>query len=176
MNSLPERPPLTVSIVAVPEVASGVMTSLYEVLSFVGFGWEMMTGWPAGPGRFAPRIVALNRTPFRNLAGMPVAPESTFDETPSRNIVIVGDLVVGRGEDTRGRWPEASVWLRQQYDAGALICSVCTGALLLAESGLLDGREATCTGRTPTRSAASTQRCGFGPRECCRRRATSIAW
>ena len=31
-------------------------------------------------------------------------------------------------------------WLKQQHHNGVLICSVCTGAFLLAASGLLDGR------------------------------------
>src|SRR5258707_1638767 len=34
-------------------------------------------------------------------------------------------------------------WLRKQYSNGVTICSVCTGAFLLAESGLLNGRNAT---------------------------------
>ncbi|MEQ9439141.1 MAG: DJ-1/PfpI family protein [Cyclobacteriaceae bacterium] len=36
-----------------------------------------------------------------------------------------------------------SVWLRRQQANGAWICSVCTGAFLLAEAGLLDQRECT---------------------------------
>lgn len=144
MPARPELPVLTVAIVAVPEVACGVMTSLYELLSFIGVGWEAMTGWPGGPRRFVPRIVAADRTPFRSSAGLPVAPEATFDEDMQSDIVIVGDLVVRRGEETRGRWPEAAAWLRRQHARGALVCSVCTGSLLLAESGLLDGEEATC--------------------------------
>jgi transcriptional regulator GlxA family with amidase domain len=34
-------------------------------------------------------------------------------------------------------------WLRVQHEAGAKICSVCTGAFLLAESELLDGHQTT---------------------------------
>lgn len=34
-------------------------------------------------------------------------------------------------------------WTNEQYNNGATICSICTGAFLLAESGLLDGRECT---------------------------------
>lgn len=36
-----------------------------------------------------------------------------------------------------------SKWLREQYSYGAKICSVCTGAYLLAQSGLLKGKECT---------------------------------
>jgi transcriptional regulator GlxA family with amidase domain len=104
----------------------------------------MLTGWPPGPRRFVPRIVARDRTPFMNPAGLPIAPHLSFAEAMRTDIVIVGDLVIGRDEDTRGRWPEAVAWLRQQQAQGALICSVCTGSQLLAEAGLRDGVEATC--------------------------------
>lgn len=135
---------VSVCLVAVPEMATGVVNGLYEVFTFVGSGWEMLTGWPPGPRRFLPRIVAEDRTPFRNLAGLPFAPDLAFSEAKRTDIVIVGDLAIGRDEETRGRWPAAVAWLRQQQAQGALICSVCTGTLMLAEAGLLDGEEATC--------------------------------
>ncbi|MCJ8210352.1 DJ-1/PfpI family protein [Mucilaginibacter sp. RS28] len=34
-------------------------------------------------------------------------------------------------------------WLREQYQRGAVLCSVCTGAFLLADAGLLDGKQCT---------------------------------
>lgn len=135
---------VSVCLLAVPEMATGVLNGLYEVLSFAGSGWEMLTGWPPGPRRFLPRIVAEDRTPFLNAAGLPVAPNLSFAEARRADIVIVSDLVVGREEETRGRWPAATEWLRRQHAQGALVCSVCTGSLMLAEAGLLDGSDATC--------------------------------
>lgn len=135
---------ISVCLVAVPETATGVLHGLYEVFTYVGAGWEMLTGWPPGPRRFLPRIVAQTRAPFRNVVGLPITPELSFEEAKRADIVIVADLAIGRDEDTRNRWPELAAWLRQQHGQGALICSVCTGSLILADSGLLDGVEATC--------------------------------
>ncbi|MCU0563462.1 MAG: helix-turn-helix domain-containing protein [Desulfobacterales bacterium] len=135
---------ISVCLVAVPEVAAGVLYGLYEVLSFVGSGWEMLTGWPPGPRRFSPHIVAVSRGTTGNLLGVPIAADLSFSDARRADIVIVADLAVGREEETRGRWPEAAAWLRGQHAQGALVCSVCTGSLLLAEAGLLDGEEATC--------------------------------
>lgn len=135
---------ISVCLVAVSETATGVLHGLYEVLTYVGSGWEMLTGWPPGPRRFKPRIVAASREPFRNSVGLPIVPDLSFAEARRADIVIVADLAVGRDEETRGRWPEVAGWLREQHEQGALVCSVCTGSLLLAEAGLLNGVEATC--------------------------------
>jgi transcriptional regulator GlxA family with amidase domain len=135
---------ISVCLVAMPEVSTGVLNGFYEVFSFVGSGWEMMTGWPPGPRRFLPRIVAQDAAPIRNLVGLPIAPDLTFAQAKRADIVIVGDLAIPRDQDTRGLWPEAVAWLRRQHTQGALICSVCTGSLMLAEAGLLDGEDATC--------------------------------
>lgn len=137
-------PPVTVCLVALPEVAAGVLHGLYETFSFVGAGWEMLTGWPPGPRRFRPLVVAESRAPFRNPAGLQVIPDRAFAETTGADIVIVPDLTFGRDDDPRGRWPAAAGWLRRMHDRGALVCSVCTASVVLAEAGLLDGSEATC--------------------------------
>lgn len=74
---------------------------------------------------------------------VPVSPSRDFGDASPFDVVIVPDLHVDPGLEPRGRWPEASSWLGDQYRQGAVICSVCTGSILLAESGLLDGMAAT---------------------------------
>ena len=39
--------------------------------------------------------------------------------------------------------PTAAPWLKEQHTNGAMLCSVCAGAFVLAETGLIDGRRAT---------------------------------
>lgn len=39
--------------------------------------------------------------------------------------------------------PEAASWLKDRHKEGAVLCSVCAGAFVLAETGLIDGRRAT---------------------------------
>ena len=47
------------------------------------------------------------------------------------------------GEWNPGRYPTVVDWLSEMHAQGAMLCSACSGVLLLAETGLLDGREAT---------------------------------
>lgn len=39
--------------------------------------------------------------------------------------------------------PQEAMWLRSQHSVGSRVCSVCAGAFVLAESGLLQGRRVT---------------------------------
>jgi transcriptional regulator GlxA family with amidase domain len=52
-------------------------------------------------------------------------------------------MMVDGSDWVPGRYPHVVEWLRARHEAGALLASACTGVLLLAETGLLDGREAT---------------------------------
>jgi transcriptional regulator GlxA family with amidase domain len=143
---MPTSPPpsrISVCLVAVPEVSAAVVYGLHETFSAVGTAWGALTGGPNGPRRMAPRIVAARREPFRTLGGGVLAPDLTFAEAEQADIVVVGDLTLEHWADLAGRWPDLVAWLRARHASGTIIASVCTGSLMLAEAGLLDGREAT---------------------------------
>ena len=64
-----------------------------------------------------------------------------MDET---DVVIVPSMAMDEEVDwVPGRYPEMVAWIRAMHERGATVCSACTGAMLTAETGLLDGHEAT---------------------------------
>ncbi len=135
--------PLSVSLVAVPEVSAAVVYGLHEVFACVGTAWESLTGKPARSRRVTPRIVGRERAPLRTTIGATLLAEHTFDEAHRADVVIVGDLHLDARDAPSGKWQREGAWLREQYEGGALVCAVCTGSVMLAEAGLLDGLEAT---------------------------------
>jgi transcriptional regulator GlxA family with amidase domain len=139
MNS----PPVSVSLLALGETTASTLYGLHEVFSAVGVAWAELTGETGTTRRMAPRIVAAGTKGFTTDIGIPIAPHAGIDEVERSDVVIVTDLALPPDIDPRGKWPREAAWLREQFEGGALVCSVCTGAVFLAETGVLDGCEAT---------------------------------
>jgi len=134
---------VSVGLLALPESTPTALYGLFEVLSSVGVTWAELTGEALGDARFDVRILAPGRAGFQSVLGVPVTPHAAIGEVEPPEIVIITDVALQGGADPRGRWPEAIAWLRRCYEKGATVCSVCTGSILLADAGLLDGLEAT---------------------------------
>ena len=132
-----------IALLAAPETSASVLYGLYDVLVSVGAVYlDMITGSP-GEELLDVRIVSTDGKPFRCVANVPVAPNASIGELDTVDAVIVCDMYAPVNADPTGRYPEEIDWLRRLHTRGALICSVCSGSLLLAEAGLLDGHGAT---------------------------------
>jgi len=132
-----------VLIVAVPETAGSALYGMVDVLSVVGSIWETLARAPVGPPAFHVRVVSLRRRSFRCGNGIPVNPDCVVGDEPVADVVILPELWLGPDETVEGRYPELMQWIRRRYDDGAALYSACSGALMLAATGLLDGCEAT---------------------------------
>jgi len=72
--------------------------------------------------------------------GLRVLPDETWETAPPLDV-----LVYPGGRGTRKELADEAVldWIRGLAGNGALVTSVCTGSLVLAAAGLLDGKPAT---------------------------------
>ncbi|MDQ6927172.1 MAG: DJ-1/PfpI family protein [Actinomycetota bacterium] len=87
------------------------------------------------------RLVGIDTGPKRNHKGtLALVADWSLDDVPRPDVVVVPG---GPGEEAL-RW-DAHVldWLRKAHETSEWTTSVCTGALLLAAAGILDGVEAT---------------------------------
>lgn len=91
------------------------------------------------PGSYRIRTASLTGAPVRTSSGLTLVPDGVLaEEAPGPHT-----LLVPGGQGTRRRDPELVAWLRAYGPGAGRLVSVCTGAILLAAAGLLDGRRAT---------------------------------
>jgi transcriptional regulator GlxA family with amidase domain len=135
--------PAEVSIVAVPETAGSALYGMVDVLLAAGNIWQTLVNADSAGHPFRVRIVSMRKKPFSCGNGIPVRPDFSVADEPAGDIVILPELWLGPDDHLHGRYPELMNWIRRRYDAGATVYSACSGSVMLAETGLLDGREAT---------------------------------
>jgi transcriptional regulator GlxA family with amidase domain len=112
-----------------------------EVLDFAGpFEVFAVTDALNGHETFNVFTVAEELRPIRARNGLSVNPAHDFASCPTPHL-----LVVPGGFGTRALLKNERVlaWLRAQAAAAELVMSVCTGSVVLARAGLLDGLRAT---------------------------------
>ncbi|MEQ9812591.1 MAG: helix-turn-helix domain-containing protein [Azospirillaceae bacterium] len=133
--------PLHVSLVAVPDVMASTLFGLYDVLNAFAILGKADDSLPSDPP-FHAEIVGHERGPMDTASGTPVVIERRLDEVADTDIVIVPSVMVPTGAWQTGEHAELVAWLERAHGQGSLLCSACSGVLLLAETGLLAGREA----------------------------------
>ena len=112
-----------------------------EVMDFAGPFEVFSIAADKGQKLFDVRTVAVSTSPISARNGLKVIPDLTFADNPDFEILIVPG---GYGaEEIEIRNPETIKWIREQYTKVSILASVCTGALLLAEAGILDNKAAT---------------------------------
>jgi transcriptional regulator GlxA family with amidase domain len=135
--------PLEALIVALPETAGSALYGMIDVLSATGILWQQLVGEDPGVRRIIPRIVAHSKQSFACGNAIPVKPDFSVKDDPSAEVVILPELWLAPDDDMRGRHLEVVDWIRRQHQGGSTIYTACSGSVLLAATGLLDGCEAT---------------------------------
>ncbi|GAA4252280.1 GlxA family transcriptional regulator [Dactylosporangium darangshiense] len=99
---------------------------------------EVFAGANRADLRYHIRIGSIDGLAVRTSSGLRLTPDEDLEQAAPPDL-----LIVPGGAGTRTNDPRLVEWLRRTGPGVARIMSVCTGAFLLAEAGLLDGRRAT---------------------------------
>jgi transcriptional regulator GlxA family with amidase domain len=137
------RVPANFAVLAFPESAASGVYGMYDVFMSAGRDWGMIVDGKPGPALIRPYVVSAKHGPFIAANGVRITPDTTLEDAPTPEIVCVLELLVAPDESLEGRFSDEIVWLQRCYAAGATLATACSGALLLAEAGLLDGHETT---------------------------------
>lgn len=128
--------------IAMLAVSNSVMLDVcapLDVFSFVNL-WLQMSGLSSKPV-YALSIVAHESGPVSTTSGIKIFADKSFDDAHDDvdTLLIAG----GIGAEYDSPDPRVVAYLQRMAPKARRIASICTGAFLLAESGLLNGRKAT---------------------------------
>ena len=135
--------PLNVAILAVPEVTASALFGMFDVFSSPGRDFSFITNGTAGEQKMRPFIISRSTESFSAANGIIVNPHYSFDNFPLPDIVCIPDFFVDPTGNVHGQYEAEVNWLKHVHEAGAMLASACSGAVLLGEAGLLENCEAT---------------------------------
>lgn len=131
-NSLSLTPPKTGTI-----PVAFLISPSFTVIDALG-PWEVFQDVSIegrGFGVFELFTVAESAESVTGTGGLKVTPNYTFANAPQPKVIVIGAQ--------SGSTPATYEWLRRASEKADVVMSVCTGAFLLAQSGLIDGKTAT---------------------------------
>ena len=136
------RPKVNVAILAVPEVTASAVYAMYDLFSAAGRDWSFIMSGVPGEQRMQPYVVTRDGAPVCSSNGIWSRPTMRSTIARHRRWSAFRISPIARRRLCRALRPEVA-WLRQCHADGATLASVCTSAMLMAETGLLDGLDAT---------------------------------
>jgi transcriptional regulator GlxA family with amidase domain len=129
----PLRPPAEGSI-----PVAFLLSDNAVMIDFAG-PWEVFSNVsvPDGPAQpvFQLYTVAATASPIKASGGMTIVPDFTFATAPAPKLIVI--------PAQSARDEAVLAWIRKAAETADLTMSVCTGAFLLARTGLLSGKSAT---------------------------------
>ncbi|MPM18064.1 Isonitrile hydratase [bioreactor metagenome] len=122
---------LTVGVLLFPRVEELDFVGPFEVLNYIN---------KIRPESTKVMLIAETAEPVEAFNGMKIIPDVTMENCPQLDILVVPG---GKGRYAAMKNSTIQKFIQQQAQKAKYITSVCTGAFLLAEAGLLKGKRAT---------------------------------
>jgi transcriptional regulator GlxA family with amidase domain len=132
-------PPTRVTILALDRTMPSTVTGPMDIFGQAGVLWNQIAGIDPEP-RFQVEIASVGGKPVECLNRVCIQPHVAMDRVKATDLVLISSEDLAVLSDV---CDEVVPWLVERAGDGASIASVCTGAFLLAETGLLDGKRAT---------------------------------
>jgi transcriptional regulator GlxA family with amidase domain len=137
------KEPVTVALLGTPAVSAATLYGFYDALCGTRRDWQMLHGGKQLPSPFRTLVVSADGQPFEAANGVRIVPNASFADCPRPDVAVVTDLLVPPGSRVADEYADEVAWMRGVHDSGGTLASACSGALLLAGTGLLDGQDAT---------------------------------
>ena len=122
---------LTAGILLFPQVEELDFIGPFEVLSYLN---------KLKPNTLPIQLIAKSDSPLTAFNGLRLLPDTTITKCPPLDLLVVPG---GKGRLQAMKDPQLINFIQAQARTARFITSVCTGAFLLAEAGLLSNKKAT---------------------------------
>jgi transcriptional regulator GlxA family with amidase domain len=136
-------PIIRVAVVTTPSSSASSLFGIRDTLTSVGVAWETYVTGEAAVPRFEVSFVGTTTDPFVCVSGTEIRPEYSIGTVSAPDIVVVSSTIAPLDVPSTGLAPRMIDWIAAQHADGKQVVSSCSGARVLAEAGLLDGKEAT---------------------------------
>ena len=130
----------SVTVLAMLNTMSATVTSPMDVFYQAGVMWNVFNGKAVTP-YFDVRLVTSTGKPFRCLNGVRLIPDGSIRDVRRSDLIVVSSIL--DIDKVLTRQSEVIDWLESMHRRGSHIATICSGAFVLAETGLLDGKTAT---------------------------------
>ena len=142
-DAVTKSKPLLTAVVTTPETGTAGTFIVMDLLSAVGSFWHTIHREAPGMPRFEPRLVTFDGEPYRDMHGVQITPHGSFEDFPRPDIVIIPELAIDPWKPLPNTFAPVADWIRSTYNEGSIVASLCSGSVLLSETGLIDCEEMT---------------------------------
>lgn len=132
---------MKVGILALEDCTPMAMIGPMEILNKAGRYYNDLRQTFDKKPFFDVRILSLESKMVNTANGYPIHCHNTINDIGDLDLILVPGLdgdIEHQLSINKGFIP----WIKQKFDAGVEIASICTGAFMLAETGILDGKSA----------------------------------
>src|ERR1700742_5064090 len=130
------RPPVEIGLIAYPGAQEAALHGLSD-------NFQVADGLARARRSVSGTLLNVTRYELDDRRAKVVPTTGGFSDAATRMPdIIIAPPCLGTLPEREAIAPIAE-WLKERHAAGAVVASVCAGAFLLAEAGLLDGRTAT---------------------------------
>jgi transcriptional regulator GlxA family with amidase domain len=137
------KPAYRTAVVTASSAGTSTVFCILDVLASVGRDWELLHGTQPKPPVFDAALLSVDGESYTDVNGRRITPDGALQGFGQPDLVIVPDLHLDPNAPLPKEFLQLTPWLVNAHSNGAMITSVCSGALLLAAAGLLNGLDAT---------------------------------